>query len=238
MYSVRTQRALELHLLTENNEQPGLLTRREWRTFDDTEIAALSSPDILVQQAKHLVKHLCGEYTRLSWVLEFRRHIHARCGDVAYWKSAESIAAAEQNGDLAMGMALWVAEEFFGKIPMEMPQQWSAKALPPRVLLWLKRYARKLLMGDEIGSKLYALLRKEMPGEVGQKHSTRRILFPHYFPRPILQSKPQEQLQERLKRYAVETDFFLRRLQFHVAEGVRFSIEASRWRRAAERCGR
>ena len=238
MYSALTQRALELHLLAEEDEQSSPLARRELRRFDGIEIAVLSAPDILVQQAKHLVKHLCGEHTRLSWVLEFHRHVQARCRDNVYWKSVESIAAAEKNGDLAMGMALWVAEQFFGITPMEMPWQWSAKAIPPRILLWLKRYVRTLLMGDAIGNKLYALLREEIPDGVEPERSTRRILFPHYLPRPILQSKPRERFTERLTRYAVEIDFFFQRLQFHVAEGVRFSIEASRWRRAAERCGR
>jgi hypothetical protein len=238
MYSARTQRALELHLLTEREGESSLLKRRERRTFDGTEIAALSPPDILVQQAKHLVKHLCGEHTRLSWVMEFRRHALTKCGDEAFWKDAQQIAVVEKNGDLAMGMAFWASEEFFGKMPMEIPWQWSAEALPVRVQLWLKRYTRKLLMTDAIGNKLYALLHKEIPGGSEQERSMRRILFPHYLPKPILVSKPRERLTERLTRYSVETDFFLRRLRFHVVEGIRFSIEASRWRRAAERCGR
>ena len=238
MYSVRTPRALELHLLAETDGQSSLLTRRLWRVFDDTPVAVLSPPDILVQQAKHLVKHLCGEYTRLAWVLEFWRHVWAKCGDGVYWHAAEQVAAAEKNGDLAMGMALWAAKEFFGKMPIEMPRQWSAEALPAPVLLWLKRYARTLLMGDAIGSKLYALLRREMPRGREQERSTREILFPRYLPAPIMRPRPQERLAERLERYAVEMDFFFRRLEFHVVEGVRFGIEAPRWRRAVERCQR
>ena len=238
MYSVRTPRALELHLLTETDGQSSLLKRRWRRVFDDTPVAVLSPADILVQQAKHLVKHLCGEYTRLAWVLEFRRHVRAKCGDATYWQAAERAAAEEKNGDLAMGMALWAAEEFFGKMPMEIPRQWSAEALPARVLLWLKRYARTQLMGDAIGSKLYALLRKEMPRAGERERSTREILFPHFLPAPIMQPRPQERLAERLERYAVEMDFFFRRLEFHVVEGVRFGIEAPRWRRAVERCER
>ena len=237
MYSARTQRALDLHLLSEKDEQPGLLTRRAWRVFDETQIAVLSAADIMVQQAKHLMKHLCSEFTRLSWVLEFRRHVQARCGDESYWHAVEQIAAGEAHGDLAMGMALWVAEECFGKPPMEMPRQWSAEALPARVLLWLKRYTRTQLMSDEIRSKLYVLLSREMPSGVIEERSTQKILFPHYLPLPILQPKPRERLTERLQRYVVEIDFFFRRLQFHVVEGVRFGIEASRWRRAVERCG-
>ncbi|WP_197413938.1 nucleotidyltransferase family protein [Terracidiphilus gabretensis] len=237
MYSERTERALDLHLLAERDEQPGLLTRRTWRVFDETPIAVLSAADILVQQAKHLMKHLCSEFTRLSWALEFRRHVQARCGDWSYWREVEAIAAGEMHGDLAMGVALWVAEEFFGKVPMEMPRQWSAEALPARVLLWLKRYTRTQLMSDEIRSKLYVLLNREMPSGVIEERSTQKILFPHYLPLPILRSKPREKLAERLQRYVVETDFFFRRLQFHVIEGVRFGIEASRWRRALERYG-
>jgi hypothetical protein len=238
MYSVHAQRALELHLLPKENGISDLLNRRTTRDFDGAPIATLSPADILVQQALHLLKHLCGEHTRLSWVLEFWRHVEARRFDQKFWAEAEIFAAEEMNGDLALGAALWLADEFFGGASMELPMQWKAEALPPRIRRWLRLYARELLLGDSIGSKLYVLLRSEVPCRTEDIKKSHRFLFPHYMPARITQPRAGERLGERWVRYVIEGEFFLRRIRFHVVEGFRYTIEASRWRRDTVRYGR
>jgi hypothetical protein len=235
MYSVHSQRALELHVDDEHSE---LLARRRIREFAGEQLATLSPPDILVQQALHLLKHLCGEYTRLAWVLEFRRHVEARRGDAAFWSAAEQIAAETRNGDVAMGIALWLAEANFGLRNVDIPKQWKIDRLPERVLLWLNLYAGELLLGDSVGSKLYALLRKEIPSRPGENKSTRSTLIPSRLPFPITRPSPQERPRERAARYLIEMRHFVARLRFHVVEDVRFAIEASRWRREVAKCER
>lgn len=236
IYSVRTQRALELHIGIEGTTQAQLLSRRVIRSFDGAQIASLASSDIFVQQALHLLKHLCGEHTRLSWVLEFWRHTKARSSDVMFWREAESAAASEPHGDLAMAIAFWVAETMFGPISRPSPPQWTHQRIPIRVRLWLDRYARKTLLTDAIGSKTYALLRREIHGDPEKLGRTCKMLFPLYLPKRITKPQPNEGLGRRLRRYAIETDFFLCRLYFHVVEGIRFSIEAARWRKATAQC--
>jgi Uncharacterised nucleotidyltransferase len=238
LYSAHTQRALELHLVPENAQESRLLMRRNHREFEGMRICSLSPADILVQQALHLLKHLCGEHTRLSWVLEFRRHVAARSNDRDFWRRAEFCAAESANGDLAMGTALWVAEELFGKTGLDLPSQWSTDALPGRVKLWLERYVRRLLLSDTTGNKLYALLRKEVPCAPQEARRTRDILLPRVLPRPILEARPNETLADRWTRYGIELDYFLLRLKFHFQESLRYAIESSRWSRAAARVGR
>jgi hypothetical protein len=238
MYSIHAQRALELHLLPEGNERPGLLTRRITRHFDGAAVETLSQADILVQQALHLLKHLCGEHTRLSWVLEFWRHVEARRFDLEFWSQVEILAAQEMNGDLALGAALWLAREFFREASMELPPQWSPDALPPRIRQWLRLYARDLLLSDSTGSKLYVLLRSEVPCKAEDIKKPHSFLFPHYLPARITQPRPGERWLERSRRNIVEAEFFFRRMQFHVVEGIRYAIEALRWRRDAVRYGR
>jgi len=238
MYSVHSQRALELHLICDGPGESNLLRRRVARMFHGTSIETLSPADILVQQALHLLKHLCGEHTRLSWVLEFHRHVQARTDYPEFWSTAQSIASEEWNGDLAMGMALWAAEEMFGKANLQIPQQWRPEVLPARIRLWMERYARELFMSDSIGSKLYGLLRNEVPGhpEDIRKQKILKLIFPLYLPARVMEPKPHERLTERLSRYAVELDYFFRRLSFHILEGIRFGAEAMRWKWAAIRC--
>jgi hypothetical protein len=238
IYSAKTQRALELHLATEGSCEMQLLSRRVMREFDGAKIHALYSADIMIEQARHLLKHLCGEHTRLSWVLEFWRHIRSRREDTEFWHRAESCAAEARQADLAMGTAAWLAEELFGGIQAEIPVRWRSEALPFRVRLWLERYARGLLLSDTIGNKLYALLRREVPGSANQPRSTCQIILPRVLPAAILEAQPHENRLQRWARYRVEADFILRRLWFHLREGIRFGVEASRWNRAAARVGR
>lgn len=238
IYSAKTQRALELHVAKDGTCESQMLSRRVMRELDGTSFYALSSADILIEQARHLLKHLCGEYTRLSWVLEFSRHVVSRRTDADFQLLVQSRAAEITNGNLAMGMALWLAESLFGSTPTMVPDQWRTDALPVRVRLWLERYARTLLLTDVIGNKLYALLRKEVPGSTQQPRSTFQILLPRALPAPILKAVPNETRSEKWARYCVESRFILQRLWFHFREGVRFAIEASRWNREIERIGR
>jgi hypothetical protein len=235
IYSAHGQRALELHVGEDHSE---LLARRRIREFGSERLATLSPPDILVQQALHLLKHLCGEHTRMSWVLEFWRHVEARRDDTAFWSAAEEIAADTRNGDVAMGIAMWLAEANFGLRAADVAEQWKAERLPERVLLWLKLYAGELLLGDSVGSKLYALLNKEIPSRPGEHRSTRNILVPSRLPSPITKPSPLEPTRERAARYLIEMRYFVARLRFHVVEDVRFAVEASRWRREVAKCGR
>ena len=237
IYSVHTQRALEVHLLADCNHESNLLTRRVSRSISGDDFETLSPPDILVQQALHLLKHLCGEHTRLSWVFEFWRHVQARRNDVHFWQQAQSIAHQEKNGNLAMGMAFWIATRMFGDIDLAEFPQWREDALPPRVRLWLERYVLDLLMSDTTGSKLYALLRVEIPCRPDELRSTNKILFPHYLPARLTTPTPNESARDQWERLKVERDFFLRRLHFHVTEGIRFGIEVARWKKALIRCG-
>jgi hypothetical protein len=235
IYSAKTRRALELHLAADASCEMHLLSRRQMREFDGASIYALSPADILIEQARHLLKHLCGEHTRVSWIFEFWRHVRYRRNQRDFWRTAESCAADLIHGDLAMGMAAWLAENFFGGTQAEIPPRWLTNALPGRVRLWLERYACSLLLSDTIGNKLYALLRRELPGGTGGQRTTCQILLPRVAPAPILHAQPNESWPQKRTRYRVEAHFIIRRLWFHLREGIRFAIEASRWNRAVAR---
>lgn len=238
LYSALTQRALELHWLSASPSEPNLLTRRVPRSFNGSSIYALSPADILVKQATHLLKHLCGEHTRLSWILEFWRHVSARRSDERFWSEVQVRVKETTNGDLAMGIAFWLASEFFGDTGAGVPEEWRSDALPVRIRLWLERYARQLLTSDLLGNKLYALLRREVPCSPQEARKTRDILLPRVLPFRILEPQPAESVVERLDRYAIELKFFLRRLGFHIRENVRLVFESARWNRATAKVER
>jgi len=235
IYSTDAQRALDLHVLPEQSSHLGLLARKSYRYFDGIQIATLSPADILMQQAMHLLKHLCSDHSRLSWVLEFSRHVESRRFDRSFWNKVESLAAEEMNGALALSVASWLTSEFFNKEALQLPMQSRAETMPPRVLRWLSLYTRSLLLSDSTGNKLYLLLLNEVPRKAEPLKKTHLILFPHCLPARLTRPHPGERLAERLKRYVIEADYFIRRMRFHVVEGIRYWIEASRWRRETVR---
>jgi len=228
LYRVHTQKSLELHSLRRQEGLADRLTRASARLFAGVKIPALSAADILVQQAMHLMKHLCGEHTRLSWVLELSRHIRVRESDSAFWNEVRVIAAAEPHGDLAMAMSLWLAAELFESRPRVAADEWAADRIPDGVLLWLQRYARGLLLSDSHASKLYLLLRRQLPNRPDVK-ATARLMIPLCMPTRITVPVPGETVADRLTRYRIEAVYSWQRLRFHVFEGVRLGIEALCW---------
>jgi hypothetical protein len=236
MYSNQSERALELHLCDFDGDHTHRFHRRELRHMQNTSFFALSQEDIFVQQALHLLKHLSGEHTRVSWVLEFWRNVQAHRFDYAFWPEVERISATEPNGDLAIAIAFWLANALFGFTGLDTPPQWCAGNLPERIRLWLELYATEILLSDNIGSKLYALLKQEIPGPARDTRSVRQVLLPARLPLRIPPSAPHEHLLHRGKRILVQLNYVAHRLRFHFIEGIRFALQSARWRKAVARC--
>jgi hypothetical protein len=234
IYSIRSERTLELHI---DDGHTDVLACRRVRRFHGARISALRPADILVRQALHLLKHLCGEHTRLSWVLEFRRHAESQRDNLAFWEEVTDAAAQEPNGNFAMGIAFWLVENVFGTTDVTIPEIWREQALPVQVHLWLSRYAEAVLFADG-ATKHFALLQKEVPGRAPEARSTLHLLLPPRFPSRFTRSAPQQGDIGYVKRLAIDAQHFLSRLRFHAVEGARFVIEVTRWRRAVARCGR
>src|SRR6201999_4504175 len=71
LYKAKPQRSVEVHF--EPGRQPiELSARREWSTLDEFSFPVLGSVEQFIGQASHILKHIRGEWTRLSWLLEFR----------------------------------------------------------------------------------------------------------------------------------------------------------------------
>lgn len=234
LYEVRPERSIEVHLM-ENvtiNSKNDRLKRAQLRVIRDRELPALSAADILVQQGQHLFKHLCGEYTRASWVLEFWRHVCARRNDAAFWREVELVASEEPGTTIAIGAATLLATLLFGSFAPAELSRWSMEKLPPAICLWIQLYGRRVLLSDTPGSKLYLLLRKELAPQSAEEHvARRRLLVPLHWPQRITRPKKNETLSSRLRRYKVQAHFVMRRMRFHIAEGIGLAIESLRWQR-------
>lgn len=236
-YEIPRERLIEVHVLADQDGQvtSDRLTRAEQRCSHGRSLTALAPADIFVHQAQHLFKHMCGEFTRVSWVLEYWRHACAHRDDTLFWSEVERAAAQEPGAGVAIGAATLLATLAFGPFAPEVLSCWSVDQLPPAICLWIQLYGQRLLLSNPPGNKLYLLLRKQLYSDssIG-RIETRRLLFPLHLPRRITRAQENESLGARLRRYGSEVLFSIYRLRFHLAEGIRLSIEASRWERRVE----
>jgi len=238
IYKVRPQRMVELHLLalSENVATPvvdDLLTRAVARRSLGMVLPGLSPADILVQQARHIFKHLCSEQTRAHWVLEYWRHVQTRRGDLYFWRDVESIAKNEPDGPMAVGAVTLLATLLFGRFAPQQLTQWSLAPLSPAVRLWIETYGRRVLLSDFPTSKFYLFLRRELhlEGEM-QSRSPWRFLLPfHLWSARVTRGKAGEGLRARLTRYRVELKHAFFRVRFHLRTSLPYEVESRRWQR-------
>jgi hypothetical protein len=236
MYRVHSQRALELHLLARSENSKGSnrdrLARAQARCFHGVMIPALAPADALVQQGLHLFKHLCGEHTRASWVLEFWRYVQSRRNDVEFWNEVRSVAETEPQASIALGASTLLATlAFRGEFAPESLTRWTTDRLPLPVRLWIETYGRRVLMAGSPGNKLYLILRQELPQGREMRANMRRLVFPLHLPPSITHGEPGEGLVARLGRYLIEICHVFARMFFHLVEGLKYAIESSRWQR-------
>lgn len=237
LYKIRSERTVEVHLLGDAGSageppQSDRLARARHRSIRGAFLPALSLPDLFVQQALHLFKHMCGEHTRLSWVLEFWKHVCARRNDKQFWSEVELIATREPQANVAIGAATLLTSLVFGPFAPEALSRWSMEKIPPTICLWIQMYGRHNLFSDSPCSKLYLLLRQQLrPASAAEQAARRRLIFPIHWPQRITRAEANERIASRLRRYSAEARFFMYRMRFHAVEGARFAFESLRWQR-------
>lgn len=228
IYKPSSQKVVELHLLS-RTEDEDRLSRVECRDIYGVALPSLSTPDIFVQQTIHLLKHLCGEHTRLSWLLELCRMIDAKSDDAEFWRAVKAIATAEEQGGVALGVSLLLAKDIFAVSAPSAIEEWALCNVPPGVHRWVRRYGREILFADSTGSKLYLILRQQLSTRKVVRRQMWKALIPVHMPWPILKPSANEHPMARLARYRAECGFFCHRLRFHIVEGLRVVIELVRW---------
>ena len=236
-YKPKAQRSIELHfaspaMTSDSHFTDALIERRMTRSWGGQTFPALSDGDQFVGQAMHIFKHLCSAHTRVAWLLEYSRHLSVRHNDVSFWQEVRERSQTHRHAFIAIGLASLLSSRVFGvKSPAQL-DDWTLDRLPAPVRLWVDLYGREALLADFPGTKLYLLLRDQLAHADGSwQREKRSSLLPVHPPPRIIRASRDDSLGKRLRGNVDQCRFILLRLRFHVTQGLRYLVEALRWKR-------
>jgi len=234
LYEPRPQLAVELHFVDQPDPQtavdvrPPTFLHVKTARLNDVEFPVLADVDAFVGQATHLFKHMRSEWTRASWVLEFRRFLVGRAHDRGFWHAVNRRTAANEGARLAIAAAIAVADVTFGPVPHNAAS--AIFAASDRVRCWIDLYWRDILLSNFPGSKLYLLLERELTDPQEWKQLSRSRLYPlHRTPRVVHVEKSNSR---PLGAVVTQMRFAIFRMRFHLVEGLRYWRESRRWKRS------
>jgi hypothetical protein len=227
LYKPRPQKSVELHLCdaARVDSHPDLLRRSRMLTANGYSYPALSPEDMFLSQALHLYRHFRSEWTRISWLLEFRRFVRGHAGDDALWREVGARAEHDNDCALALGVAARMAQKAFGEFGIDWLPNWP---LPAPVALWIDRYGDEVLLASFPGSKLYLILERAIRGEQSAPQIRRRLL-PRSAPGPVV--APSAGAGKRILAAAARWSYFFFRLRFHLKAGSRYLVASWHWNR-------
>jgi hypothetical protein len=236
-YKARPQRCVELHFAS-STPAPHLpfrdrrLERLGTHSWAGLTFPALAAADQFIAQALHVFKHLCSPCTRLSWLLEYQRHVTTRYHDQSFWHEVRAHAGTQRQTSIAIGLTTLLSSRIFGWEAPPQLEEWTSHRLPAGVRLWAEQYGSQSILADFPGTKLYLLLEEELRGNNrAWKQARRTTLLPlHRAPR-VLSTNAQDNTWKRIRGEAYQLRFILFRLRFHLVEGMHYLIAASRWKR-------
>ena len=239
LYRPKPVRAVEIHLCGPHLAHDlGLdddaMARRTLLSFHDFSFPALSPTDMLMAQAGHLLRHVRSEWTRLSWLLEFRNFVLNKHLDEPFWLALQESSGRVPNSRTALAVAIRLATRAFGEFAPDILTRWLEGAIFPGVDLWLKHYGDIVLLSDYPGTKLYLLLNRELECSHQEKSVIRKRLFPLHRPARVAFAM-NTGAKRRLVVVAHQWRYFFFRLRFHIKETSRYMFESWRWKRVLNR---
>jgi hypothetical protein len=231
LYKAHAHRSVELHLEVSGDGAQSLLERREMREFHGIQMPVLPAADLFLWQGLHVFKHLCYDHARTSHLLEFRWHVMARRDDAGFWRQLEAKAGDSPRIYLGLGVVTRLIEQAMGRFAPEELRRWTVDQLPEGVRLWVDTYGQGRVLADYPGTKFHLLLQQELAmAGVDATRSLWEQLLPLRLPPPSRVGAEREPLLARMNRMRSKLRFLFLRLRFHVVEGLRYALEARRWR--------
>lgn len=234
LYKPRPERSVELHICDDSRTytQSSLIENARSIGANGHSYPALSVEDMFLSQTWHLFRHLRSEWTRVSWLVEFRHFVASRQTDLDFWQRIAARLASDPDTTIAVGSVAKLADKAFGRFSPDPVTTWAVTQLPRDVGLWIDHFGDQVLCADFPGSKLYLLLERALDANSAPA-LVRRRLFPRHAPPAVVLPKSKS-LLAKLAAGGARSKYFCFRLRFHLRAGARYFIESWRWNRLSK----
>jgi Uncharacterised nucleotidyltransferase len=237
LYKAKTQRIVEIHFVDRDNPDCSAwkdhLSGLRSKIWNGLELPVLSEADKFIGHALHLFKHLRGEWTRISWILEYANFVNFHQENRALWLEVQEHLTRVPGDRLAVGVVTLIAEQTFGLTSIPEVLKYSINWLPTRVRLWVERYGGSVLLAKFPGTKLYLLLLRAMAHDGAKPfRDVRGKLLPIHRPAKITVGHGNGDLLLQLRQRQNQANYFFFRLRFHLQQGFLYRIEEARWKRS------
>jgi Uncharacterised nucleotidyltransferase len=246
MYSTRLPREIELHSeLWEGDREridmtlpDDLLTWRKLRSWQGLQFPALSDEDALIFHVLHLLKHLLGNWCRLSSLFEIAYFMHRQASDTAFWERLRRRTEGRGRLPEVIGVVFALAAGVFGVAIPPGLSVWTTQSLTPRMALWVDHYGIDLALQNFSGNKFCLLLHRELVQDLeGWKHVRRRRLFLLERPARVAEV-PASTLSSHLRATCTQLGYVFGLLRFHLPATLGYLFELPRWKRMLRRIQR
>ena len=206
------------------------LLQRQSRTWNGVTFPVASDSDAFINQSLHIFGRISSEWTRLSWLLEYKAFVDFRRDDTAFLREVQKGAQNDPDRKIAIGIALSLIKLIFGATIPPSLEEWTIRKLDVSVHLWIQRYGEEALLADYPGTKLYLYLQNLLASSQGVKSNDGIYTLsqpPLFQPSDI--SKPKN-LRRQYYRALATTNRKIFRMKFHFRENVRIALNDRHWK--------
>lgn len=238
LYKASQQKSVEIHI-ADSFEQDKThhwsdgLSRYQSQSWRGLEFPVLSDCDKFISMAFHLFKHLKGEWTRASWVLEYANFISFHRDNNVLWTKVHKHLSNNLEAKIAVGVATLFADRTFGISSLPETLASVVMELPRLSRLWVERYGNRVLFSSFPGTKLYLLLQTALSIDKGtQSPEIRSKLLPLHRPPKVSVDLDDQSHGFRIKQAKAEMYYMFFRLKFHTAQSLIYLLEALRWKKS------
>jgi hypothetical protein len=207
------------------------LLQRQSRTWNGVTFPVASDSDAFINQSLHIFGRISSEWTRLSWLLEYKAFVDFRRDDDAFLREVQKGAQNSSDRIIAIGIALSLIKVILGATIPTSLEEWTIRKLDVSVHLWIQRYGEEALLADYPGTKLYLYLQDLLASSQGVKSNDdiNTPSRPPLFPSSHI-SKPKS-LRRQCYRALAKANRKIFRMKFHFRENLRIALNNRHWRK-------
>jgi hypothetical protein len=239
IYEITPPRSVKIYVVSpaEDSHRAAYqqLLHKQSRTWNGVTFPVASDSDTFINQSIHIFGRICSEWTRLSWLLEYKACVDFRRDDATFLRNVKQSAQNNPDRVIAIGVALSLIKIILGAIIPPSLEEWTILKLDSSIHLWIQHYGEEALLADYPGTKRYLYLRALLASSQKKKSGNNINILPlppSFQPNDIYRPKG---LRLQSYRALMQVNRKVFRIKFHVVENARNALSARHWKRLLSR---